>query len=202
MLCRGARILASIVPLLLLAQSACARLPAEETDALTPAECACADVDEAEDDTVYGFGDFVTTDIDGNAADQTLFGQAKLTVLNVWSTDSPDCADQMRDFAVLEERYADRGIQVIGVVGDVSAAENGLREAEREKIRTALDTAGASYLQLLPSEDLQRLFLQYVEAYPTTVLIDTRGMIVGETYAGMQPADTWETLIDEYLLTA
>ena len=195
------RMIVAILLALTLALFACAEPAAENAPAAEPAGegAVCEDVDESEDGTIVGFGDFTTKDVDGNDVDQTIFAKAKLTVFNVWGTFCGPCIAELQDFAELQAQYAEKGVQFVGLVGDVNAAEDGLTEEQRAEVQDIIEKTGADYLHLLPSADLNRLVLQYIQAYPTTTLIDADGNFVGEAYVGTQPVSTWTKLFDDYL---
>ena len=62
---------------------------------------------------------FSTTDIDGNAVDESVLKGKKLTMVNVWTTFCGYCIMEMPGISELDEEYADKGFQVIGIVKDV-----------------------------------------------------------------------------------
>lgn len=61
-----------------------------------------------------------------------------------------------------------------------------------------MNETGADYLHLLPSDDLMTIYLDGVDAVPTTLFIDKSGTII-DTVIGSQSKSDWETMIDEKL---
>jgi cytochrome c biogenesis protein CcmG, thiol:disulfide interchange protein DsbE len=59
-----------------------------------------------------------------------LRGQAVL--LNIWATWCPPCRDEMPELQVLHDRYARRGLRVLGVSVDARGAEAAVREFVRD----------------------------------------------------------------------
>ena len=44
-------------------------------------------------------------------------------MINVWGTDCGPCIQEMPDLAALHEAYADKGVQVVGLVSDALGME-------------------------------------------------------------------------------
>ena len=57
---------------------------------------------------------FDTVDLDGNAVDQGVFSEHKLTMVNIWATYCGPCISEMPDLGILAEEYEDKGLQVMG----------------------------------------------------------------------------------------
>ncbi|MEG2204834.1 MAG: TlpA disulfide reductase family protein [Oscillospiraceae bacterium] len=144
-------------------------------------------------------GSFTTSDLDGNAIDQTVLAEHPLTMVNVWATFCGYCLKEMPDLAALNEEYADQGFQVIGLVADVYNRDGSLSESQLALAREAAEKTGASYLQLIPSSDLQSCLLQQVSAYPTTLFVDKNGKQVGLAYSGAKDKAAWAKMIEELL---
>ena len=73
--------------------------------------------------------DFSTTDLDGNAADESIFAEYKLTMVNIWATFCGPCISEMPELGELASEYADKGMRVVGLVTDVMDSEGALDEA-------------------------------------------------------------------------
>ncbi|MBO4229371.1 MAG: TlpA family protein disulfide reductase [Clostridia bacterium] len=138
---------------------------------------------------------FAATDLDGNTvSSEDVFGSHTLTMVNLWGTYCGPCIREMPELEVLNGRLKEKNCAVIGVVIDVSGAD------DEEMIRTAreiLSEAGASYLNLVPWDGLRTdLPSTYI---PTTYFIDENGNVVGDPVIGAHSADEYEALIDERL---
>lgn len=138
------------------------------------------------------FASFTSTDLDGNEVNQSIISEADLTMLNIWGTFCGPCINEMPDLGELADEYADKGVQIIGIPIDVYD-EAGIGEA-----KDIIETTGADYLHLLPSEDLMTIYLNGVDAVPTTLFIDKTGTII-DTVIGSKSKSDWEKVIDEKL---
>jgi cytochrome c biogenesis protein CcmG/thiol:disulfide interchange protein DsbE len=95
-----------------------------------------------------------------------LRGQAVL--LNVWATWCAPCREEMPELQALHERFATRGLRVLGVSVDASGSE--------DPIRYFLDEFGVSFTILHdPADRVSRLFR--LTGVPETFLIDRHGRI-------------------------
>lgn len=144
-------------------------------------------------------GAFTTNDTKGNEVTNEVFSNAKLTMLNVWATFCGYCIQEMPELNELSKEYADKGVQIIGLVGDVGDDSGNVSNDEVQQVVNIYEKAGAEYLQLLPSSDLQSLILNYVSAFPTTIFIDSNGNILDYAIAGSRGNDYWKSVIDGYL---
>ena len=142
--------------------------------------------------------DFAATDLDGNAVDASLFAGYDLTMINVWGTDCGPCIQEMPDLAALHEAYADKGVQVVGLVSDALGMDGSVSESQVADARAIVEETGAAYPHIVPSEDLIFL-LQQIFAVPTTCFVDETGAQVGQTYLGAKSEDEWAAIVDELL---
>lgn len=138
------------------------------------------------------FGDFQTQTLDGEPADQEIFGQAYLTMVNVWATFCGPCINEMPDLGELSRSYDPSEFQIVGLISDVT-------EAEDEDARKIVSDTQADYVHLVASEDLMTGALQKINVVPTTIFVDQDGMQVGDVYAGAKSMEAWKEIIDGYL---
>ena len=151
---------------------------------------------------VDAFTDFQAADLAGNPADQTIFADHDLTLVNVWATFCGPCKAEMPDLAELHEESQDRGFQVVGICGDVVDAATGqLRQSEYEDaLKIAKETHADAYLNLNPAGDLLAGFINdHVPAYPTSLFVDSAGNQVGDMIIGSRDKDAWKAEIDKRL---
>lgn len=95
---------------------------------------------------------FSTTDIEGNAVDESLFSDYKLTMVNVWATYCGPCISEMPDLGTLAEEYADKGFQIVGLVSDVLDSDGNLDSAQIDKAKEIVASTGANYTHIVPGE--------------------------------------------------
>jgi thiol-disulfide isomerase/thioredoxin len=142
---------------------------------------------------------FTATDLDGNEVDQTLFEAYDLTMINIWGTFCQPCVKEMPDLGKLHAAYAEKGVQIVGIVSDAMNADGSISESQAELAREIVQSTGAAYTHLLPSEDLRDILLWQVYAVPTTLFVNSQGALIGYSYMGAADYETWAQRIDETL---
>ena len=183
--------------LLTLTLAACAPATLPETGETLTNDESAAQAGGAEEPAGI-LSDFAATDLDGNAVDASLFAGYDLTMINVWGTDCGPCIQEMQDLAALHEAYADKGVQVVGLVSDALGMDGSVSESQVADARAIVEETGAAYPHIVPSEDLIFL-LQQIFAVPTTFFVDETGAQVGQTYLGAKSEDEWAAIVDELL---
>ncbi len=151
----------------------------------------CAGSDNNEQN---GLTSFTAYDLDGNTQTEKIFEGKKLTMVNIWATYCAPCIQEMPFLAEIHEEYADKGLQVVGIIGDVSSHTG----TEAETARSLLDDAKASYVNLIPSQDMQS-YLSSFAYVPTTVFLNEKGEQVGEVQIGARSKASWEYVIEQML---
>ena len=148
---------------------------------------------ESSDDSAETFQlTFTAKDLDGNEVDQSVFANAKLTMMNIWATFCGPCINEMPE---LGELAAEGGTdyQIIGVCADLNGTEDMLEDAKEIVSQTK-----ANYLHLQPAEDLYPV-LTASSSVPVTFFFDSEGKLVGKGILGAQDKDTWSQVISERL---
>lgn len=140
-------------------------------------------------------GEFSAVDIYGEPIDQAELEKQPLTMLNIWGTFCGPCLDEMPDLARLSADYAEKGVQLIGLVSDANGPED---EDTLALAREIAEQTGASYRHIVPGEDLYGLLAQ-ITAVPTTVFLDGEGRQVGYAYVGSRSYEEWAAILDETL---
>jgi thiol-disulfide isomerase/thioredoxin len=138
------------------------------------------------------FGVFDTQTLDGEPVTEEIWGEADLTMVNIWGTFCGPCIAEMPDLGEISREYEDKGFQIVGMLCDVM-------EADDETALEIVDKTKADYTHLIASDDLVKNALQYVSSVPTTAFVDKEGNLVGEIYSGARDKETWEQIINEYL---
>lgn len=152
------------------------------------------------DGVKYGsFEKFKAVDLAGNTFDESIFKGKKLTMINIWATFCRPCINEMPDLATLNEEYADKGFQVIGIVCDVTYSGDGYDSSLYESALDVIEITGANYTNLLPSDSLDMIKLREVYSVPETVFVDENGKIIGESYVGSRSLDGWKEIVDGIL---
>ena len=129
------------------------------------------------------FRDFKGKDLDGNDVDDSLFAKNKVTVVNFWFSGCKPCVGELSKLNELNEKLKEMGGEVVGINMDtLDNNEAGIKEAKE-----ILKAQGASYKNL--TFDSNSTVGNYagkgnIMAFPTTVLVDKDGNIVGEPFMG------------------
>ena len=144
-------------------------------------------------------GEFTTTDLEGNAVDQSIFAGYDVTMVNIWATFCGPCLREMPDLGALHEEYKDKSFQIVGIVTDTLNQDGTISDSQVEVAKEVVEKTGAAYPHLLPSEDLINLVLWQVNSVPTTIFVNKEGALVGKGYLGSRDADAWRKIIDEKL---
>lgn len=140
-----------------------------------------------------------TTDLEGNAVDDSLYADNTLTMINIWSTTCVYCIREMPDLARLNADYADRGVRVVGLLADALASDGGIDEEIAAEGRDIVAEAGGDYTHILPNIDLYGKLLAGIPGYPATLFVDSEGNQVGEGLLGARDYDGWAQVIEEHL---
>ena len=142
--------------------------------------------------------EFQAMDLDGNEVTQQIFKNADVTMINVWGTFCGPCIDEMPELGEFAREYADKNVQVIGVVSDVPYTETGSQDMAN-KVRKIMKQTGADYLQLHTSKDLDRLLVSNVLGYPTNILVDKNGKLISDSEIVGGTRQDWEDAADQAL---
>jgi peroxiredoxin len=134
--------------------------------------------------------DFTLTDLTGKKRHNSEW-DGKVVVINFWATWCPPCIQEIPRFINIQKKYADQGLQFIGIALDTP--ENVQNFVQRVKI---------NYPILVAEEDqviaIAHQFGNHTGALPFTVIIDRQGNMVLQT-PGEMDQTTIENLIKPLL---
>ena len=165
-----------------------AALPADSSD------------EQISDVSGTAFPQFEGKDLYGNKADNSVFSENAVTVVNFWFNECKPCVEELSEMNALNDRIKEQGGEVIGVnVGTLDGNEENIATAKQ-----ILETKGAKYRNIyFDSNSDAGKFALGVTAVPTTYVIDRNGNIVGEALLGGIDNDdnlnTLQNTIDEVL---
>ena len=133
------------------------------------------------DESTGVFKGFKGKDLDGNDVDDSLFAKNKVTVVNFWFSGCKPCVGELSKLNELNEKLKEMGGEVVGINTDtLDNNEAGIKEAKE-----ILKAQGASYKNLtFDSNSTVGKYAENIMAFPTTVLVDKDGNIVGEPFMG------------------
>lgn len=141
---------------------------------------------------------FNAQDLAGNAVTQDVLEGHTLTMVNVWATFCGPCVKEMPELGELSAEYADKGVQIIGMVSDVWTADGAIDPDQVALAQEIADATGADYLHIIPGEDLYGLLAQ-INTVPTTFFVDEAGHQVGSAYLGARDKEAWQKILDQML---
>ena len=133
------------------------------------------------DESTAVFKGFKGKDLDGKDVDDSLFAKNKVTVVNFWFSGCKPCVGELSKLNELNEKLKEMGGEVVGINTDtLDNNEAGIKEAKE-----ILKAQGASYKNLtFDSNSTVGKYAGNIMAFPTTVLVDKDGNIVGEPFMG------------------
>lgn len=138
---------------------------------------------------------FEGQDMDGNTVTSDLFGNSRLTMVNVWATYCNPCLREMPDLGELAGEYDPADFQLYGIISDV---QEGAEEADLKKAEELIEKTGAHYPHLLLNESLYYALLTEVTGVPTTFFVDENGVVLG-VVLGSKEKSVWKEIIDGLL---
>ncbi len=141
---------------------------------------------EATSGVNYNLSDFKVDTLDGDSVNQTIFEDYDITMVNVWATWCGPCINEMPDLAELHRDMLPENANMITVLTDVPDGVEAAREI--------LASSNAEFDVLFANETLNG-FLNTVNAIPTTVMVDSKGNIIGTPIVGAPPSNPAQTYL-------
>lgn len=163
-----------------------------ENDNTTTSEDADA---ENNSEDASPFQDFSGQDYDGNTVDESLFSNNAVTVVNFWFTGCKPCVAELSKLNELNDAIKSMGGEVVGINTETfDANKDAIKEAA-----SVLESQGAKYRNLsIDSDSAAGKYASDIMAFPTTILVDRNGNIVGEPMlGGIDNQDNYDTLMKQ-----
>ena len=147
------------------------------------------------------FSNFKSVALTGEAVDQSIFADHRLTMINIWGTYCNPCISEMPALGDLNREYEEGEFQVIGMIVDMLQSDGGVHPMAVEAAWAIIDATGADYMHLLPTDDIILMKLQYLTAVPETIFVDSQGNILtpDTPYLGARSYEDWKAIIDGLL---
>lgn len=117
--------------------------------------------------------------------------RGKVVLLNVWATWCHPCRDEIPELQALHERYAPRGLELVGISVDTESAD--------QAIRAFMQDFRMTYpVWRDPGERVSAQF--HIVGVPATFLIDREGILRWRKTGPIQPGDaTLQAAIEQAL---
>jgi len=195
-------LLVAIVSVSALILGACSKEQAAQSGQESAPSPSVSGVSGTSEDTNAGPFDalknFKAADLDGNTVTQDIFTGYEMTMVNIWATFCGPCINEMPELSQLKKIYADKGVNVVGIVVDITDSSGNVTSDGFALAKDIVSKTGADYTHIIPSSDLDAL-MNSVTVVPTTVFVDSEGNVVDEEYLGALDLENWSRVID-YLL--
>lgn len=131
-------------------------------------------------DNLSKFPNFQTMDLDGNDVDESIFSQNAVTLVNFWFNECSPCISEIPALDALNQEMKEKGGAVLGINADGGSGEEGIAAAKE-----ILKSLNATYQNIyFDGETDAGKLLASVQAFPTSLLIDRDGNVVGDPIVG------------------
>lgn len=89
----------------------------------------------------------------------------------------------------IDKKYSDKGVRVLAILAD----------NEVDAAKKILEQTGGKYKNIITTESLIEGFLDQIMYVPTTLIVNSKGEMVGEIVAGARSTEEFSKLIDDAL---
>ena len=128
---------------------------------------------------VEAFPKFKGKDFDGKDVDESLFSKNEVTLVNFWFNGCAACVNEMPALEKFNKKLKEHGAEIVGV--NVEATD----EATLKDAKDILSKQGATYRNIvINGGDDAKAYLAKIFSFPTTVMVDKKGNIIGDPLVG------------------
>ena len=120
---------------------------------------------------------FTAKTLDGGTFTEADIAAKDLTMVNFWMTNCGPCIDEMPDLAEFEKQLPDN-VQL------VTACLFG--EEDLQEVQGVMDASGFEGVTLVSGDGDYEALAKTIQGTPTTIFINSKGEIVGDTILGGQ----------------
>ena len=146
-------------------------------------------------ETTSPFSNLSGKDFNGNSVDESLFSKNAVTVVNFWFNGCKPCVAELSKLNELNEAIRSMGGEVVGINTETfNDNKTAIKEAS-----AILESQGAKYRNLsIDSSSNAGKYASDIMAFPTTILVDRNGNIVGDPMlGGIDNKDNYDTLMTQ-----
>ena len=128
---------------------------------------------------VEAFPKFKGKDFDGKDVDESLFSKNEVTLVNFWFNGCAACVNEMPALEKFNKKLKEHGAELIGVNAEASD------EATLKDAKDILSKQGATYRNIVIKDgDDAKAYLAKIFSFPTTVMVNKKGNIIGDPIVG------------------
>ena len=128
---------------------------------------------------VEAFPKFKGKDFDGKDVDESLFSKNEVTLVNFWFNGCAACVNEMPALEKFNKKLKEHGAEIVGV--NVEATD----EATLKDAKDILSKQGATYRNIVIKDgDDAKAYLAKIFSFPTTVMVNKKGNIIGDPIVG------------------
>lgn len=141
------------------------------------------------------FPGFTGKDLDGNDVDDGIFSENAVTVLNFWFNGCKPCVEELSKLNELNETIKSMGGELIGINTEtLDGNKTGIEEA-----KALLESKNATYRNIYFDSDSEAgKYASGIMAFPTTILVDRHGNIIGEPFlGGVDNQENYDNLLSQ-----
>lgn len=146
------------------------------------------------------FPSFKTKDFDGNEVTNEIFKDKKISLVNFWFNGCAPCVGEIPKLQKLNDEVEKNGGQVIGINTEAKVGEDEIIKEAKDILKK--QKASYKNISLDPDSELGK-YTEDIMTYPTSILVDSDGNIVGDPIVGaIDEEETYQKVkdtMDEYL---
>ena len=116
----------------------------------------------------------------GETVDESIFSENAVTVVNFWFSGCSPCVNEMPHIQKESEQLKKANIGFLGISADAAYGDDVMKET-----KDIMSKQGVTYRNIaMPTDGEGREYVDKIRAFPTTVLVDREGNIIGKPIEG------------------
>lgn len=132
----------------------------------------------SEETATGSYSSFTAGTLDGGTFTQDDIKSKDLTIINYWGMFCGPCRSEMPDLAAYAKALPEN-VQLITICIDALSDIDGTREF--------LNSCGYEGVTLISGDEALASVVNQVQSFPTTIFVNSKGEVTGETIVGTQP---------------